>query len=413
MRCGPVVSALLGMVLLAGTERLAAEEPFKLLDLPGAGADAQTLDYASLPTVTGQLAVVRAARRDPAAAGRQDYDLHHLKFQLHSYLAWHGGRYWCIWSEGPPIEDEPTQEVRFATSTDGLRWSESGSVTGVPEAPYAYIARGLWVWNDQLLALTAHFKGKGAFGADKELQLVAWAWDEAARRWQFKQKLYDDAINNFPPQRLASGDWMLTRRDARFNVSVLIGGRESLGDWTSHPVVAVAAVPGFRPDEPVFWQLPDRRLLALLRDNGGSGRLFHASSSDEGRTWSIPRATNYPNATSKLFSLATSRGYRVLVSNAHPQVGRRELHVALAGDQQRFTRLARLDVPTPPVVDDAERIWRKFHSGIASLQYPHVIEHDGRLLITLSRNKKQIELLHVPLDALDALLADANGRSAP
>ena len=32
----------------------------------------------------------------------------------------------------------------------------------------------------ELLALVAHFKGKGAFGADKELQLLAFAWDKAA-----------------------------------------------------------------------------------------------------------------------------------------------------------------------------------------------------------------------------------------
>lgn len=42
--------------------------------------------------------------------------------------------------------------------------------------------------------------------------------------------------------------------------------------------------------------------------------------------------------------------------------------------------------------------------GIASLQYPHAIEHDGYLLIALSRLKTQIEVFRVPLDAVAALL---------
>jgi hypothetical protein len=196
----------------------------------------------------------------------------------------------------------------------------------------------------------------------------------------------------------------MTRRDARFNVSVLIGGRKALDDWRSFPVVGVRELPGFRPDEPIIWPAPDGSLVALYRDNGGSRRLFHSTSTDQGRTWSRPAITNFPNATSKLFSMKTSRGYRVLVSNANPTAGRRELHLSVSRDGRTFTRMARLDVPTPPAPPDLEGIWHKFRSGVASLQYPHAVEHDGHLLIAFSRNKKQTELLRVPLDSIDALL---------
>jgi hypothetical protein len=277
-------------------------------------------------------------------------------------------------------------------------------VTGEPKAPYAFIARGLWVRNGELLALAAHFKGKGAFGADKELELRAYAWDEQASAWKFKQKLYDNAINNFAPQRLPGGDWIMTRRDARFNVSVLIGGQKSLDDWASFPVVGVRDVQGFRPDEPIFWPLSDKTLFALYRDNSGSQRLFHSTSEDGGRSWGKPLMTNFPNATSKLFSMQTSRGYRVLVLNANPTVGRRELHLAISEDGHVFTRLALLDIPSPATVDNrAAEVWHKFRTGVASLQYPHVIEHDDHLLIAFSRNKHQTELLRVSLDDLELL----------
>jgi len=288
-----------------------------------------------------------------------------------------------------------------------LTWSKSKPVTGTPTAPHAFIARGLWVRNGELLSLVAHFKGKGAFGVNKELELQAYAWNEKSGMWQFKQKVYDNAINNFPPQKLPSGDWILTRRDARFNVSVLIGGRKALDDWQEFPVVRFGEVAGFRPDEPIFWPLPDNKtLFALYRDNGGSQRLFHSTSTDLGRTWGKPVMTNFPNASSKLYSMRTSRGYRVLVLNANPKIGRRELHLAISRDGRTFTRLALLAIPSPPknAVASSVSLRKKFQGGIASLQYPHVIEHDGHLLIAFSRAKKQTELLRVSLDAIDSLL---------
>jgi hypothetical protein len=98
--------------------------------------------------------------------------------------------------------------------------------------------------------------------------------------------------------------------------------------------------------------------------------------------------TNYPNATSKLFTLKTSRGCRVLVSNAHPKAGRRELHLAISEDGVTFTRMARLDIPSPKAT---------------TFQYPHIIEHEGSLFIAFSNRKNTTELLKVSLDDVERL----------
>jgi hypothetical protein len=391
--------------LFAATTVAIAAEPRVLLNLPDSGSDPTAIRYDELPRLRGEHAVVNHAALGPHARPPDQVDVLDLRLNLHSYLAYHGGQFWCLWSDGPKVEDEPTQEIKYSTSKEGLVWSSAKSVTGTPAAPYAYIARGLWERNGELLALGAHYRGKGAFGVDKELELRAFAWDAASGQWLPRGKLYGDAINNFPPQPLTSGEWIMTRRDSRFNVTMLIGGKRSLDDWREYPVVKHNQLKNFRPDEPIIYDLPDGSWQGLFRDNGGSSRLYHSTSHDQGQTWAVPELTNFPNASSKLYAMKTSRGFHVLVLNANPKVGRRELHLAVSQDGRLFTRLARLDVPTPPpVVADVARIQAKFRAGVASLQYPHVIEHEGRLLIAISRLKTQIEVFRVELDDVAALM---------
>ncbi|QDT89095.1 exo-alpha-sialidase [Gimesia algae] len=385
------------------------EQPVPVLNLPDSGTDAAEIDYQKLPVLIGAHAIINAAAPGPYPRKSSDIDLRDLRLNLHNYLIYHAGKFWCIWSDGPRIEDEPTQEIKYATSVDGVQWSKAKSVTGTPEKPHAFIARGLWLRDGQLLALAAKYQGHGAFGPQdkKHLELIAYRWEPKQDKWVYEGQLYDNAINNFPPQKLPSNNWILTRRDSRFNVSVLVGGVKSLGDWKSFPVVGVQQVKGFRPDEPIFWVLPDKSLYALFRDNGNSQRLFFSTSNDEGRSWEPPVISNFPNAKSKLFSLATSHGYRVLVLNAHPKVNRRELYLAVSPDNKTFTRLAKLEIPSPAELpEEVASLKKEFRAGIASLQYPHVIEHGGYLFIAFSRNKVQTEVFRVKLSDIDALLSE-------
>lgn len=356
------------------------EELAPLLQLDGQATDFTKLDYEALPRLTGTHAVVCEPTPD-------------LKFQLHNYLIHHDGKYWCLFSHGPVVEDMPTQRCSYSTSADGVTWSPAKPVMPRPAEPYAYIARGLWVYNGELLALVAHFKDKGAFGVNKELKLEAYAWDNASESWKFKTKMYDDAINNFEPQQLRDGSWLMTRRDARFNVYMLRGGVKSLSDWESFPVMDRLQFKPMVPDEPLCLMLPDGRIHALFRDNGGSQKLFRSFSSDDGRTWTKPELTNFPNATSKIYSIRLQSGVWALISNACVggpplMAGRRTLYVSLSEDGLTFTKMALLDIP---------------HSRATTFQYPHAIEHDGHLLIAFSNKKERTETLKVPLSQIESL----------
>jgi len=348
--------------------------PASVLRLNGQETDPATIDYPRLPVIKGTHAVI--CPTDPE-----------WKFQLHNYLLFHEGRFWCMWSHGPS-EDTPPQHIRYATSPDGLKWSEPRVLARPPREGYGYIARGFWVRDGELLALIAHYKGQGAFGVNKELKLEAHAWDRDSESWTLKSVLYEDAINSFPPGKLSTGEWMLTRRDSRFNTSMLIGGVASLTDWTSFPIVKSQEIKGFRPDEPHWYETSDGKLRALIRDNGGSSRLYLTTSHDNARTWTKPVLTNFPNATSKFYSIKTSKGYRALAINANPKIGRRELYLALSEDGIHYPALGRLDIPS---------------ARPSTLQYPHVMEHDGQVYIVFSRNKTMSEVFVVSLNDLEPL----------
>ena len=47
----------------------------------------------------------------------------------HNYLIHHDGKFWIMWSDGPGVEDRVGQVVKYATSDDGLHWSDPEMLT--------------------------------------------------------------------------------------------------------------------------------------------------------------------------------------------------------------------------------------------------------------------------------------------
>jgi hypothetical protein len=260
-----------------------------------------------------------------------------------------------------------------------LAWAEPADLSGPPRIEgFGWIARGFWVRDGELLALASHFRAPGYPG--EGLSLEAFRWAPSHARWLPHGTVLDDTLNNFPPQKLPTGEWMMTRRDHRRQVSVMIGGRNAFDQWTIRPVANYAGEQ--RPEEPEWYTLPDgRSLVGLIRDNSGSKRLLRVFSTDNGQTWSKPALTNFPDAMSKFFVLRTTSGYYVLVSNANPK-RRDPLTLAISRDGLVFTRLC-------------------FLVGGRHVDYPHVIEHSGHLLIAFSGAKQTMEVLRVPLSELD------------
>jgi BNR repeat-like domain len=349
-------------------------------------ADPQQIDFDALPRVPSEHATVS----DVVPTGGVNQ---------HNYLAHYAGKFWVMWSDGPAVEDRVGQRVKFATSRDGSSWSTPEFLT--PEPPGSgpgsalygtrdagglrWISRGFWPRDGQLLALASLDEAAGFFGPS--LALHAFRLDPARSAWQDLGVVVDDAINNFPPKRLPGGDWMMSRRPHDYKtagVQFLVGGRKAIDQWESHPVLGSASE--LAAEEPFWWVLPDDNLMALFRDNRRSGYLYRSFSTSAGHSWSRPTRTNFPDATSKMHGLRLSDGRYVLVSNANPR-RRDPLVISTSNDGMVFTRMGYL-------------------VGGRRVDYPHVIEHEGYLLVAFSGGKQTVEVLKIRIADLDRLRAE-------
>ncbi len=316
----------------------------------------------------------------------------------HNYLIHHDGKFWIMWSDGPGVEDRVGQVVKYTTSDDGLHWSEPKMLTPYPpksgpDSPhyntrtdqgFRWIARGFWVYNDELLALASLDEAAGFFG--RSLSLKSFRWNKADQSWEDSGMIYNNAINNFPPKKLPTGEWLMSRRTYDYKmkgVEFLVGGVEAKDQWKSYPVFGSSTE--LDAEEPYWWVLPDgKNLMALFRDNRKSGFLYRSFSIDNGRTWSYPVRTNFPDARSKFHGLRLSDGRYILVSNPNPEK-RDPLALSISEDGMVFDRMGYL-------------------VGGRHIDYPHVMEHEGYLFVAFAGSKKQkIEVLRIRISDLDKL----------
>lgn len=387
-------------LLIWSADALVSQEPPHPVKNPASGlmlsgdwlpADPHAIDFARLPRLRSQHVVVSDVR----APGQSEVQVDKQRggVNQHNYLLRFGDQFFLMWSDGPGVEDRVGQRVKYATSSDGLKWQVKGFIT--PEPPgsglsskfygtrsstgFRYIARGFWVRDGQLLALASLDEAAGFFGPS--LALHAFRWEESSGSWTDNGLVAQDAINNFPPRPLRDGQWLMSRRKHNYKqagVEFLIGGVKALDDWQSFPVFGSNSE--LKAEEPEWWELPDGNLVAVFRDNSHSGFLFRSYSTDSGRTWTKPIKTNFPDATSKVCGLRLHDGRYVLVSNSNPK-RRDPLTLAISSDGIVFNQLFYL-------------------VGDRHVDYPHVIEHDNSLFVAFSGGKQTVEVLRISLQEL-------------
>lgn len=357
--------------------------------------DPAKIDFRRLPVIPSEHAIVHDVR-----------DQNGNRVNQHNYLAFYDGRFWAMWSDGPgqphaklvkkfgnhrnfmpghdgiPGPGQEPNKVLGATSLDGLTWSEPFDIAGEPAPKHGWFARGFWIRDGKMLALASQFQPPGFEGPGLSLQAFELRTVEPPV-WKHLGLVCDDALNNFPPKKLPTGEWMVSRRNGAWETFSMIGGVKAIDDWTQIPIVGTVGKGGFKPDEPIWWELPDKNIAFLFRDNSRGGFLFRAFSTDNARSWSEPVRTNFPDATSKFSGCRLTDGRYVLVSNAKPGV-RDPLVLSVSADGLVFRQMGVLVAGR-------------------HVDYPHVIEHGDHLFVAFASAKQSVEVLKIKLTDLDVL----------
>lgn len=361
--------------------------------------DPHAIVFDSLPKIPSRHSVV-----SDVSPGGKDYKKDSTLYSReggvnqHNYMVYFNNKYWIMWSNGPAREDRVGQVVKYATSPDGINWTEPQLITPYPhdsdpsssyynsrtDKGFRWIARGFWVYHGRLLALTALDEAGDFFG--KSLELRAFELDKSTEQWQDAGVIYKNAINNFPPKQLPDGEWLMSRRSYDYKkrgVDFMVGGEKDLTRWNTYPVLGTSTE--LSAEEPYWWILPDDKgLMALFRDNRKSGYLYRSFSTDNGKTWSKPTQTNFPDAASKFNGVRLTDGRYLLVSNPNPEK-RDPLTLSISDDGMVFTKMGYL-------------------IGGRHIDYPNIIQHEGYVLIAFAGSAKQkIEVLKVKITDLNAL----------
>ena len=172
----------------------------------------------------------------------------------------------------------------------------------------------------------------------------------------------------------------------------------------SHPV----ADDDHHTGEPVpAWQLADGTWVRMYRDGGSrfsktlkedeaskARRNYVSFSYDDGKTWTRPTRTRFPDACARTYAGKLPDGQVYVLNNVLPlstkKGGRALLAISLSRDGLNFDRMAVLRFLPPP---------QRFQGRAKSIgyAYPHSVVIGDSLWVLYSVNKEDIEIARIPL----------------
>jgi predicted neuraminidase len=132
----------------------------------------------------------------------------------------------------------------------------------------------------------------------------------------------------FPPVRLNDGKLLLPAYDDLLQRALFFVSADA-ETWELRSALATA--PPNQCMQPSVVVLADGRVLVVLR-NTGQGWLWVTASDDNGRSWSKPADSGFPNPASPASLLRLSNGHLALVYN-DSRTSRRPLSVTISADE--------------------------------------------------------------------------------
>lgn len=203
-----------------------------------------------------------------------------------------GGELVCVWREGTEHGFSATGKIMLSRSTDGGHtWSKAVTIQDEPDVDDRNVAIACLSDTDWLACYNTYTRD----GVSRTLTLRT---KDGGKTWSKPQLVCDlDARTRAAPVKLSTGEIVLPFYRAPGDQSLAAVSSDDAKSWS---VVEIANYPGFVGDEWDLAELPDGRLLGIIRNSApnNGGWFYKTESSDRGKTWSHAEKTNLRDSRS-------------------------------------------------------------------------------------------------------------------
>jgi hypothetical protein len=316
-------------------------------------------------------------------------------YSHHQSIVKFGDQYVAAWSNGLLHEDYVGQEVHYASSRDGVRWSETQTLAATSvESRLVRFNSGLCVVGDTLYCLVGVAKDferdRAAPGMsilkEHHIHLDAYTTTDL-KNWKHHESICDDIVLYEGPRKTRDGSLLCCGFNCYDSHGMVLRWLSGARPTDPPQVAAMPFSPqGVIPTEGTWYQEDNGRIRMFVRDGNVTGHLGLSWSEDDGRTWSEAIHTDLPNSSSRAFAgrLADGR-YFILGNNCDRFLDRMALHIMLSDDGMLFDRQYILvDGPTTRRVNGRHK-----ENGY---HYPHACVDGDKLLVVYSVNKEDVEV---------------------
>ncbi|TVS14724.1 MAG: exo-alpha-sialidase [Planctomycetaceae bacterium] len=318
------------------------------------------------------------------------------RFLHDNAVVWHGDTLFAAWYNCPSGEIVGSSSIRGRRSRDGGKtWSQVEVIAsdhqgeGIFYVPIAFHSH-----RDTLYGYVTTMVGH-----DLVVNCEVYVLDEVTDQWKSRGVIADRFLPNCTPVLMEDGNYIMAGRVA--------DKPKTKPEW---PAVAISNGDNITEPWTVIRLMDDRlkvfpetsvwvdgkNITAISRcrpdqtPNGCSspGRVF--TSSDYGRTWCGPICHNLPELQdTKVYGGSLSSGQRYLVWTTPPAREGLVIAVSRPGEEQLAA------------------VWQLQHGRSAELgvgpewSYPYAVEHDGKLYVIYTSQKKHSVMTIIPVASLE------------
>jgi hypothetical protein len=300
-------------------------------------------------------------------------------------------------------EDRPDQRVLYASSDDGKTWSTSQVLAAPPEGVYgSCVAAGFHVHDDNLVAYYTLTHEYPTHNLHNEKNAAYAITSPDGENWSKPTKIvsgfYIEAPRSLSNGRLFLGGehageiWKSNRARMKWWFSDSPNG---IDGWKRATIDPVAAKPHglkvFGYTEPCPFVRKNGTIVCPFRNQ--SGFLYASVSRDNGKMWSVPQQTNFPDSMARINTGRLPDGRVYLINNPGPgRMNRSLLTISLSDDGILFDRswVIRGEPTTQRFKGKGKR---------DGWQYPSSMMWKNSLFVAYSVNKEDVAITRIALDS--------------